>query len=212
MQPPNPNEPRPKHLRAIPTPKKGKLPPELADVPDNDMVMICFAAVELIERVMRKTVDPWDVINTCFIRLCETHRWIPTRGPLRTHFLVLVTNELHVLKKLPNAHEREEYLADAYTRETYHSDAPSAEDALLARAQRVYDIDASKRAKLIAMVRRRVANTIADALFDHWASATEELTMHEIAAKLGVTVDQLYAAKKMIEYHARACREELEGK
>jgi hypothetical protein len=176
------------------------------------MVMICFAAVELIERVMRKTVDPWDVISTCFIRLCDTERWIPARGPLRTHFLVLVTNELHVLKKLPTAHEREEYLADAYTRETYPSDTPSAEDEALARAERVYEFDALKRAKLIKMVRRRVANTIADALFDHWATAKEELTMHEIAVKLGVTVDELYAAKKMIEYHARVCREQLEGK
>jgi hypothetical protein len=211
MQPPKSNHPP--HLRLVEGPRKRKYPPELANVSDQELVAMCFAGIELVERVT-KSVEPWEVINTCFVQLCDTHRWKPQLGSLRDHFLLLVKNELHALRKArrKDARERDAQLAERYYRETYYSPAPSPEDVAVAdEQQRTYDHNAARRRVLLERVRQRVVGTPAAALFDYWANATEDLAMTEVAVKLGVTVDQLYAAKKMIEYHALICRKEMQG-
>jgi hypothetical protein len=211
MQPPKSNHPP--HLRIVEGPRKRKYPPELADVSDQELVAMCFAGIELVERVM-KNVDPWEIVNTCFVQLCDTYRWNPKRGTLRDHFLLLVKNELHAVRKArrKNARMREAELAEGYYRETYQSPAPSPEEVAVAdEQQRVYDHNASRRRVLLERVRQRVVGTPAQALFEYWANATEDLAMTEVAVKLGVNVHQLYAAKKMIEYHALICRKEMEG-
>jgi len=125
-----------------------------------------------------------------------------------------VKNELHAIRKArrKNASERDARRAEGYYRETYQSPAPSPEEVAIAdEQQRTYDHNAARRRVLLERVRQRVVGTPAAALFDYWANATEDLALTEVAVKLGVTVDQLYAAKKMIEYHALICRKEMEG-
>jgi len=55
MQPPKSNHPT--HLRVVEGPRRRKYPPELANISDQELVAMCFAGIELVERVMKK-VDP----------------------------------------------------------------------------------------------------------------------------------------------------------
>jgi len=215
MQPPNPSQPKPP-LRVVQGGSKSTLPPELAPVSDADLVSHYLAGIELVQRVIADIDEATDIANTCVIQLRDTNRWDPARGSLRTHFLLLVTNELRARRRANkgSALVRRERHGQAYHRETQGEYTMSPEDQLIAREEAAERSQA--HAKCRALVRRLRA-CVADspealALLDYWSHAGEELPMPEIARKLGMTEPKLYATKKMIEYHAVKCRDEMEGR
>jgi hypothetical protein len=189
-----------------------KVPPELASVPDNELVAMYLAAHELAEAAARSHDQAQEVVHTAYDQLLDTHRWDPTKQPsIRNHFLGLVKNELIQVRRRRNEKKRRK-AEDGFQREDLSPYTSSAEAILLEREERQQREDGADRRRdkakrMVAELRRRVAHHAAAAkVLEAWGDGSAKPA--ELAEKVGMTVDEVYLAKQVIHRHAEAIRDE----
>jgi DNA-directed RNA polymerase specialized sigma24 family protein len=192
-----------------------KLPPELEDV--KDQLVDCYLeGIEYAGKYLRYRPAHLvkEVVHRALLQITTTHRW-EKRGPLRTWFLILVTNQIREIFKTRDR------VVDHSTASTYrrHDVAIrrervpnlTPEQQLIARedAEAAED-SAPLRGALLAAIKASVEhNEVATGVIEVWEDGGIELKPRQLAERLGVGVTQIYRAKEVIQYQAAKCRERL---
>jgi DNA-directed RNA polymerase specialized sigma24 family protein len=189
-----------------------RVPPEIEALPEREIVEAYLAAAELADSITRSVDDAAEIANTAYLQVMSTHRWDPAKGSFRTHFLSLVKEVATHARSNRNRKRRAAAEATFHTREELSPYAASPEQVLLARAERrerednAEDREAKAR-RMVLELRLRVAH---HAVAAAWLEFVNEggRKPGDLARKLNVTAEQVYAAKKVVEYHAEQIRKE----
>jgi len=195
----------------IPFHVRNKLPLEIAALPEQDIIDVYYAAIEMGEKSTGSYDIAVEAANIAFDRLCRDRRWDEKRGPFRTHFLVLVKNELRRLRIGDSEAKRQKLArAEAAFVEMQGTTSPSAEEILIRREEQAAAEAADEaRRELVGRIEEAIAHDVlVHKIFTLFAAGARDIKPAEQAAFLGVTLPELYAAKKRLEYHASRCRKD----
>jgi RNA polymerase sigma factor (sigma-70 family) len=180
--------------------------PELAGFSREQMRELYELAYLVAMRITHSTRRSEDVTQTVFERLMTTRRWDPSK-PIEAHIVGIVKSLIsheHVAQKS----ERKDAAHDGFHREVVGFARSSAE-------QEVIDAnDDDERMKAAQSELEELEKSVAG---DPVAGAVlqERMDGHrrasEIAAELGVPVDEVYRANQLLRRHLHAIRRKKES-
>ena len=180
--------------------------PRPVDASKSEWRPIYFAAIDMAERMTGSKERAYDIVHDTYVEMCTNHGDNPSY-PLRQHFLHLVyvaCKQWRERRRKAKPEDEQQALEDYYADIAAHNwSTRSPEDIMIVREEREEHQQwlAEKREQLRRLMKAVSHNPAAVALMRYWAdNGSKPFT--EIATTLGITVEELYAAKKLIERRA----------
>jgi DNA-directed RNA polymerase specialized sigma24 family protein len=190
---------------------EGRLTPELASRMDLDALYL--AGVRYARRCLRGR--PRDVaqelVHDAWILLSTTKRWDPSRLSLERWFMLVLRNLINDLYEW-DANLDPETAAQyrGYEQGERFAETMPPEDVLVEREHRA---ERARHAPFhiaqIEAIEAAVAkHPVAAAILHEWKTAGCDLKPQQLADRLGLSVNQIYRAKEVIQYHAKQIRKQ----
>jgi DNA-directed RNA polymerase specialized sigma24 family protein len=183
------------------------LPPEIAALSRDEFRAVYERAYQAVLGFTKSEARADELIQPAFLLLLTTRRWNPSAGPLLGHVMGIVRSVLsHAYsKEKAERSERAAQTRESFQREVVGAEAASPEDEA---------IDGTATAERQAAAEREL-DELAESVADH-ADARHVLRIRRaeekkkkaaaIALELGIPVERVYRANKLLLHHLRRIR------
>jgi DNA-directed RNA polymerase specialized sigma24 family protein len=161
------------------------------------------AALALAMKITRSKARADDVVQDAMERLLTTRTWDPTKGPLEEHVVGIVRSLLNIAHRSA-APRREAQAHEGFHAEVVGRQTESAEHRTLEH------VEAETRQQDAAGVLERLTAQVAEhpvALGVLRCRADGLERARDMAATLGVPVEEIYRANELLKYHLKLYRE-----
>ena len=187
--------------------KRAPVLPELANISSREWADMHLAGTEVGFQMLGNKADAFDAVHDAYLALTSTHRFDPAKHKtVVRHFLALV--KIASLKIMRTGEREDDALERAYEPDSVAEAeaAQSPEAIMIAREEaEAHEGKLLRVRDRLRRLQRCVAyDRAAVALIEYWAEHGADRPIPQIAAALGLPVDEVHAAKKLIERKARA--------
>ena len=192
------------------------LAPEPVSASKSEWRDIYIAAIDMGERMTGSRERAFDVVHDTYVDMCTKHGHNPSY-PLRQHFLHLVyvaCKQARERKRRSKPESEQQALTELYADADAHNGSTrSPEEIMIAREEREEHKEwlAEKREQLRRLMKAVSYNPAAVALMRYWADNGGGKPLTEVGPQLGFTIEEIYAAKKLIERKAHRIIVEKKG-
>jgi DNA-directed RNA polymerase specialized sigma24 family protein len=188
------------------------LPPEIASLPRDEFRAIYDRATQVVFGFTKSRPRTEELVQSASMLLLTTRRWDPSKGPLLQHFLGIVRS---VLSHSYSREKTERGARAAQTREDFQrevvgTEAASPEDATIDGTDGA-DRQAAAERELDELDASVAGSPDAQRVLRARRAGDRKKKAAEIALELGLPVERVYRANKLLLNHLRRIRAQPAG-